>query len=216
MHASQQQREPLNEVQIGALVTRFQEAIASHNPRRALYVAVSGLVGEELGRELAISDPDTGVTLGCLLPPWQRAALSLTSRGAHLHKDVLTDWASVDSLRKELKEGTIAAPISECEDNLPVHSTSPQLYRVPSDKTPHENLGGQFEAALNERNPRRALYVAVSGLLGTNLDYELAISDPDTGVTLGCLLPPWQRAALSLTSRGAHLHKERSNRLGEC
>jgi hypothetical protein len=60
------------EARVEELTARLHAALEGPDRGRALYVVVSALFGDQLDREVAVANPDTGRVFGHLLPPGDR------------------------------------------------------------------------------------------------------------------------------------------------
>jgi hypothetical protein len=101
-----------DDARVEELTTRLRAALEGLERGRALYIAISSLVGEDPDRELPIMNPDTGRVIAYLLPPWDRHSLHAAAR--HPSRDVLGDPpVTLDELLQRF---------SRCMDPVPTNA----------------------------------------------------------------------------------------------
>ncbi len=70
----------VGDARLEELTIHLRAALEGLDRGRALYTVISSLVGDQLDRELAVVDPDTGQVFAYLVPPGERHALHAAAR----------------------------------------------------------------------------------------------------------------------------------------
>jgi hypothetical protein len=78
-----QPRSQTDEARLAEQTARLRAALEGLDRGRAAYIVLSSLIGDELDRELVVSNPDTGRSYAFLLPPAERHCLHAAARPPH-------------------------------------------------------------------------------------------------------------------------------------